>query len=197
MVCWQRSSDRIDRWQSTNSQGGIAMSRTPIAALTLATVTLVASGCGGSSKSSSQVASSTQAATTTQTESTTSKASSGRTQLIAQANAICKSLNIKRNAVHISAVPDYARYLPQVAAWERTAADELERLQPSASLAKDLRKIVEANRLIAANTAKVGQLAAAGKMRATRPLVEATAPVQQQMITIARRDGFKDCANPA
>jgi hypothetical protein len=170
------------------------MSRTSIAALVLATVMLAASGCGGSSKSSHQAASSTQAPASGNVESSASKAPLSRAELIAKADAICKDLNAKRSTIVLRSVADYARYLPQAAAYYRAAIVELDKLNPPASMSRDWQTIIKADRIIAVNTAKVGEDAKAKKIAAIRPLYAATAPIQKHRLATAQRDGFKYCS---
>jgi hypothetical protein len=170
------------------------MSRTPIATLMLATVMLAASGCGGSSKSSSQAALSTQTASPTQAESPASNAPLSRAELITKADAICKGVNAKRATVHLRTNQDFVRTLPQVAAYERSEIAELSKLTPPSSMATDWREILAGNRMIAENTAKVAEYTKANNISGAHTLLVSATQAQDQLTATAQRDGFKACA---
>jgi hypothetical protein len=144
-----------------------------LAALALMAMVLPASGCGGGGKS---------ATTTT------------RTELIAKADAICGRLNARLASSPIKSVADFARIVPRLAAYERAAFAELGRLLPPASMASDWRQIVAGGQTIASYTAKLGEYAKANNLKGAGPLYPASRKVQQKTLAIAKRDGFKDCA---
>jgi hypothetical protein len=164
------------------------MSRTRLAALALAATTLAASGCGGTTKSSSQAAPPAQAESHTQTGPLT------RTELIAKADAICSRVNAQLASTAIRSTHDYARLLPQVAAYEQTELAELGKLTPPASMASDWQQILASTRTLAGDTAKIAEYAKSNNLKAARALLTTATTAQQQMLATAKRNGFKDCS---
>lgn len=185
------------------------MLHTLLVVLAVLAATLVASGCGGSTKSTSQTQSvaqsaTTQAATTTQattptsTESSTSTAPLTKAELIAKADAICSRVNAKRATLTVTpktpAAEIYARLTP-VSIYEASALEELTKLTPPASLAYDWRQILDNTRTINETTAELGNDSKTGKLNGEqRPLLILAANAERQVITIATHDGFKQCS---
>jgi hypothetical protein len=149
------------------------MQRRQLTALTLAAATLAAAGCGGSSSKSLT-----------------------RSQLIAKADSICHRVNAKLTSANgqINSQQDIARLAPQLAAYEQEAVVQLSKLTAPATIASDWKTIVTAAGTLAQNTAKLGEYAKANNLTAARALVSTSKKVQQQMLAVAKRDGFKDCS---
>jgi hypothetical protein len=169
---------------------------THLAALALAVTALAVSGCGGSTKSSSQTALSTPTATSPKTEPANSTGPLNRAALVAKADAICRGVNAKRATVHLTTNQQIIRELPHVAAYERAEIAELGKLTPPASMASDWQEILVGNRILAENTAKVAEYTKADNVTAAHALMTTTTQAENQMIATAQRDGFKDCAKP-
>lgn len=167
------------------------------AALTLVVTTVAASGCGGSSKATSATpaAATSAPATTSSAVAETTSTEAGKTltraELIAKAGVICAGVNAKRAAITIRSRRDFPR-LKEVATYEQVAATELGKLVPPASMASDWRQIVANAQALAYDTAKYGEYAIASNAAAGSMATAGTASLQQ-MIIIAKRDGFKEC----
>jgi hypothetical protein len=171
---------------------------------------LALSGCG-SSKTESSSTTATAATTTTQPTSTQTTATGttpttgtaikvqggkplSQAAFVARGDAICRSTNSKLNSTTVKAKQDFARLLPQAAAYELVEAQELSRLAPPPSMAADWNKIVASTQALSKDTAKAGAAAQAGNLKAALPFISATAATQKQIIVLAKRDGFKVCS---
>jgi hypothetical protein len=176
------------------------MPRTRLAALALAATTVAVAGCGGSTKSSSQTTASsgTPPESVSHTDSVAqSKAPTKqltRAELIARGDEICARVNARRNAITIRTPADVALLVP-LAAYERTAFDELGNLTPPASMAADWKIIVATAQALAEDTGKAGETAGKTNAQAAAhgPLM-AFRQAQQLLSVTAARAGFKDCA---
>jgi hypothetical protein len=107
---------------------------------------------------------------------------------------ICRNTNLKRSPIHIRTHQDFLRYLPQAAAYDQAEIAELSKLEAPASMASDWQEILAANQIIAENTIKVAQFVKVNNTYAAHAMVVAATQAQDQMISTAQRDGFKDCA---
>ncbi len=172
------------------------MRRTTIAALVVSGATLIASGCGESTKSSSKstTAGSAVGGTSAATENT---AQSGkpltRAQLISAANAICARVNSRRAATSIESISDYVTLLPALSAYEQSAAAEMAKLTPPSSLAHTWQKIVAGNELLAHNTASLGEYAKANNLKGAQGLYVANHQTEIQVTVAARKAGLHNC----
>jgi hypothetical protein len=144
-----------------------------IVAIALAAA-ISATGCGGSSKSSDT-------------------GTGSKTELIAKADAICHGVNERLSSTRIGSADDYARLLPSLAAYRQTAADELGKLTPPASMAADWKQIVADAHTLAAEVAKIGEVAKTKDFNATAALVKKASGVQAHLASIAARNGVKEC----
>lgn len=178
------------------------MSHARLAALAVAASALIASGCGGSSKSSTHTESSALAGSTTQQASTSSpkQASTSskpltRTQLIAKADAICKRVNARLASSTAHNHQQIVRIAAQLAAFERTATGELMQLVPPAELATDWSQIVAGVRALADTTARYGEYAASNQLANAQKFIVAGRRRTRQAAAVAKRDGFTDCAH--
>ena len=175
------------------------MNHLRLVAVALATTSIAASGCGGSSKTSSGTASTPTGSSTSHTESSPTEPSTQtgpltRAELIAQADTICRRLNQKRLSTTVGARQTYADVLTPVAAYDQAAAAQMRKLTPPASIAKDWNQIVSGTQAIAdAMTATVAY-AKAGKLKEAEPLSIKLERATQQILSAAKRAGFKDCA---
>lgn len=183
------------------------------AALTLAIVVAVVSGCGGSSKT---VATTSAVSTTTPTtiSTTTPTTSSGgehpgsavaevrpasgtpltRSAWLATGDAICARLNAQLTADTVKSAHEFAEVLPQTAADERAEFKQLVKLVPPTSMAKDWQEFLTYTHEWSENSAKLGNLALAGHLSLSAPLAITTREVHEHLAQIAKRDGFKECS---
>jgi hypothetical protein len=170
-VCPQDPQIRIH----TTTKGLTTMTHSRWAALTLAAITLAASGCGKSSKPLT------------------------RAELVAKADTICRRVNnqLKSSNNTISSQRDIARIAPRLASFEQTALAELSKLVPPMPLANDWKTIIAGAQTLADNTAKLGEYAKENNIKAAKGLISTSQKVQQEMLATAKRDGFKDCSETA
>jgi hypothetical protein len=147
------------------------MSRQCRAALGLVAVLFATSGCGESAGSTKPLT---------------------RSELIARGDAICRRINAQLNAIR--SAKDYAR----LGAYEQAAVVEMRRLTPPSSMASDWGQVVSGAQARADATAKIGTYPPEGAFATRKPAVRAAYAAagtgMQQMVTAARREGFKDCA---
>lgn len=136
----------------------------------LVAATLAVSGCGGSSPKPLTHA-----------------------ELIAKANAICKTVSAKLATKTVKSVQDLVRIAPELASFEQTALTELSKLVPPADLESDWKTFVAGAEKLAENTAKLGEDVKSKNIKAAHALVLTTEKTTQQMLAIAKRDGFKHC----
>ncbi|HEY5194642.1 MAG TPA: hypothetical protein VIJ39_12320 [Solirubrobacteraceae bacterium] len=177
------------------------MKGTRIAALALTATTLAASGCGGSTKSSSSTQSAavttpaTQATSSTQSSSTVAAGPLTKAELITKADAICYAVNAKRASNVLSSSQQITLAVQQLSAAEQNAASELTKLKPPTSMASDWQTILLNAQTAAEATAKLAIYAHTNPHRLLGyPEYTILRKAQQQMNAIAARDGFKDCS---
>jgi hypothetical protein len=174
------------------------MLHTYLAALMLAAIALAASGCDGSSKSpaTTPVATTPQTATTSSTQVSTTETAKPltRAQLLAQANAICGRAKAQLSSTVVKSQQEYARALPQAAAYERAAVSELTKLVPPASVASDFQQVLAALQQFSANTANLSDYAQTSEIIAGNALYRNAIQAQEQLHVIAGRTIFKACA---
>lgn len=139
-------------------------------ALSLIAVGLTAGGCGKSSKPLT------------------------RAELIAKADVICKQVNDKLKSQTINSRQELVHAVTRIASTEQAALAELSKLVPPAGLADDWKTIIAGAQTLADNTAKLGEYAKANRLNAAKSLIASSQKVQQQMLAIAKRDGFKYCS---
>lgn len=172
------------------------MFRTPItgAASALIVVALVASGCGGSkARSTASKAAPQPSQRSTSPVAQPSGQPLSRGELVARGDAICSKVNAKRESLKYRSINDYSTLLPVLAAYERTAADELGKLTAPQSMANDWQQIVTTSQLIAGDIARVAQFSDAHNLAAANRLIAAATVAQRQMAVVASRNGFKAC----
>lgn len=174
-----------------------------LAALALAATSLAAIGCGGSSKvgstnasqaTASTTSSATSVASTTGTVKAASGTSLGYSQWIAKGDAICARLNAQLTASPVKAIQEFARALPQAAAYERIEYAQLAKLVPPPSKAADWQQFLTDTRLWAEDSAKLGEIAQAHKFSIGMQLVSKSRSLHEQLAKIAKQDGFKTCS---
>jgi hypothetical protein len=140
------------------------------AATVIASITLASVGCGGSSKAVSLT----------------------NAELIAKTNTICARFNVKYHAHGSTTFQDFARNVPLLAQYEHTVAAELRTLRPPASLANDWKQMVDDEQTLANDTSKIVPYAKENKLSAVIPLMTMGQHIQQQLVAIAKRDGFSE-----
>jgi hypothetical protein len=160
-------------------------------ALVLATTVLVASGCGGSSKSTSSV---TTAASSASAPAESANALT-REELIAKADAICKRVNEKR-VVSVAHTTQALSAVPlALAESEQSANAEMRKLTPPASMATAWNQFLAESQTLAEDTAKLGEYARVHKeLLSARQLIAAGQAAQAQALRIAKANGFHECA---
>jgi hypothetical protein len=155
--------------------------------LTLGAVgTLALTGCGESSR-----------ATATPATASTPPSNSS-TELIAQADAICKRLNDQIAATSPGkrdSPLQLSRNALQHAALERKAARDLSRLTPPKSLAHDWAQMLAYVRRLSAELATLGRYWKLNETQGIRTLAASKKQVHQKLSAIASRDCFKDCSH--
>jgi hypothetical protein len=186
------------------------MSPKQLAALALAAIALTAAGCGGSSKSQTTTTTASTPSTTSTTASTTTAATSTPTTTthvtiatgkplatatwITKGDAICARASARLATLHINTLADYARVLPQGAAYDRAEAEELGKLVPPAAKAHDWQLMIVAVENFAEDTSKAIPFLVAKESAAAQPLIVAGGNDRRQMAAIAKRNGFKVCS---
>ncbi len=178
-------------------------------ALALLATVLATSGCGGSSKSGSTgtPAAATTPATTTAAGTTattasipvvTVKASSGkpltRAQWMAKANALCTNLKNELSLLHVKFAAEFARTLPQEAAYVRVEVAHLAQLVPPASEASNWQQFLNAGLQWAEGDMQMLKYANQGAHILTSPAARATIAVYARVLALAKRSGLKACS---
>jgi len=191
------------------------VSRALLAALVLAATTLIASGCGGSSKSSdTSTAASTPAQTTASSATGTTTAATNTTPTTpavhvtvatgtpltlaawkAKADAICArtSAQLAANPVK-GTTKTFAIVIPQVAADERAEVNELAKLVPPASKKQAWQTMLTDANLWAENTAALGRSAQSGHFTLDVPLIKNTEKIYGAYRHAAKVNGLVRCA---
>lgn len=181
------------------------MSRTGLVASALSASVLAATGCGGaaSKTQSTQSAQSTSAKTATADRAVAGTSPSParanhsrltRAQLIAAADSICARLNKQAASVTNTSLAGVGSTAPVVAGYYRAAFAELRGLTAPRSMTRDWNAIVAAIEPIARQTLIMGKYASDNDPLATAKVEERISHIQLRRIAIAKRNGFKDCA---
>jgi hypothetical protein len=142
-----------------------------LAALILGTIAFAASGCGGSANALT------------------------RDELVAKANAICKTANNYRHSTlaHKSGAA-YRAALAQIGKNEQVAVVSLRKLTAPSSISGDWKQIVDAEGKLAEDTVELGEYVQEHNRRGARLLINVAGPVEEQMSALANKDGLRDCA---
>lgn len=151
--------------------GRTSMSARALAALAALALVLV-SGCGSSSKPLT------------------------RAELTTKANAICRKVNLKLQAATkkgVGTVQQIAQIAPELASFEETALVELGKLIPPVAVESDWKAFVSGAQTLAENTSKLGEYAKANNLKRAKNLIKSSTATQQQMVTIAKRNGLREC----
>jgi hypothetical protein len=185
----------------TELAAGQRTARSPRVAFAAKLATLLASGvllAGCGSGSSKTVTTEAKAGASTSTESLkpASTAPLTRAQLISKTDTICGQINrmVFLNPYRTQA--DLARLAPQISALEQRTTEEMATFVPPPSLAADWKKLLAVSRRRAQDTGKLGEYAAAGEFSQVTALLSRDAPIEGELLALARRDGFKVCSNP-
>jgi hypothetical protein len=169
------------------------MHHVKLVAIAMATTALAASGCGGSSKSSGGATSATGGAPAGTGASARSTPLT-RAELIARGDTICRRVNQKRASTTIEPQQTYASAWTPLAVYAHAAAAEMDRLTAPPSMTKDWNRMVSSAQTIADIYSTAIRYAKAGKLDETAPLTAKLARATKEMLTTAKRQGFKDCA---
>jgi hypothetical protein len=142
-----------------------------VMAVVLATAALVASSCGGSSKSLTHA------------------------ELTAQADAACKTLHTQLEAlVRSKTSGSTAQAFVQAAAYEQAALTTMEKLNPPADVAADWKQILAGVRTLKDDSTKYSEYTKAGNTSGARVLANSYGPVKHKVKETARRAGIAECA---
>ncbi len=172
------------------------MSRTGVATLALLALVasvFTASGCGSSAEPSNQSSVTSHGSTQKSSKSDGSTPLSVA-QLISKGDAICYRLNAKRRIISIGGPEDYERLIVPLAAYERTAATEMENLTPPPSLAHAWQQIVLGTQTLARLTGHFHTYAEASNLKLSRPFDAELGRAMDQVTRSAKQAGFKDCS---
>lgn len=179
------------------------MSVSRVAVMALTTAIFVA-GCGNASKTSNSTTQSsppkTVAQTTTPSSTTEIKVSKGtplsHAAWVARGDAICRRANEALSSTTAKSVRDFARLLPQAAAYERTEATELSKLVPPAKRAAEWQRAIGQLQKFSELSARAGEYAQANKFEEATPIAQAGNRAQIHFVAITKHEGFKVCTIP-
>lgn len=178
-------------------------------ALMVGAAALVASGCGGSSKTSpaSRTASRsvppTKVSATMQTEPQIPTSgiplASGRplskAEWIKRGEAICTRSNTRAAAITATQPREYATALPQIALYVRLEARELSKLVPPTPKAHDWARYVDGLWLASQYAVEAAnKLKAKATFQTARSALIRANSLHEEIDKIAKRDGFTECA---
>jgi hypothetical protein len=155
--------------------------------LVLLAAALAASGCGSGSPSTAS----------TRTSSFTAAKVLSRAQVIAQADAICRQLNVQLRA-HVGSGESprqLAQEIPPRVTLEQRSVQELGKLAAPSSVASALQTIVVYRRALAQELAQLGDDAKLDDTAAIRRLAASKAQSHLQLRRFATAAGFSDCAH--
>jgi hypothetical protein len=152
------------------------MVRTLLVVTVLTLSALVAWGCGGSS-------------------SVRSSNSLTHAELITKADTICGLVNARLGLTTVSSRREIAQVFPKLAALERTELAELSKLQAPPELASDWRQILAGVQTLSEDSTRYGQAAKKKNLTGVEATLAAGEKVRQQAATVAKHDGFNDCAH--
>lgn len=117
-----------------------------------------------------------------------------RSELIARGDVICKRLQTNLSSTSIKDEEELIRFLPRVVAYQRQAFDELSHLTPPGDMAGDWKTILAGAKTLADISSKIAEAAKAKDTATYRALFAESSKVQQHVVTVAGRDGFKWCS---
>jgi hypothetical protein len=179
------------------------MSHRRLAALALATSSLVMMSCGGSrstptpTSTQSKLSGQTEPAGTTRSSTITKPIASkslAPAALIAKTNAICRRLNKQTATVTISSPQDIARTAPRLAGYYRTALADLRKLTPPTAFAADWKAMATDIQTVAEESLTAGRFAADNDLSSVGRVDNNVTGIQRNRFAIAERNGIKDCA---
>ena len=182
---------------------------TSFAALVLAASALAVAGCGGSSKTESTA---TSAASTTPSSTTTAQSTApttttsqvikiqkgkplSHTVWITKGDEICAIANLRRHATTAKTEEQVARLAPQISGYDHIEAVELSKLVPPSNMAGDWKLIIANVQKISEFAAQLGEYAQTHRYNAAAPILASAVGVEERLGSIAKRDGFKQCAS--
>lgn len=169
-----------------------------VAVVALSTVaSFAAVGCGGQESSSKGASGRSTAVVPHSSPPASVPPPSGRpltrAELIAQGDAICRRVNLKRSTIRLETSRDYAQLLP-FAAYQRTALAQMRNLIPPASMATNWSKILADTQTVAEAMAGVGAAGLANQAAELSSQARRGGKALYEAQAIAKREGFKDCA---
>lgn len=166
--------------------------------LALAVAALVASGCGsskgGSTTTAAQATASTAASTTAAAPTVATGAPLSRTQWIAAGDAICEGVQNKLNALKSRTTAQLERVLPQAAIVYASEAENMGKIVPPKTMARDWQQIIDDVHLYGEYTSVAVQNIKEHHQTFTPSFRAKVASIQTNMINTAKRDGFKWCS---
>jgi hypothetical protein len=166
-----------------------------LTALVLAAATFAASGCGGSSNTTSTASTSAEQTPTTaaQTQPVYTGPRLTRAELIAKADLICARVNAVRASNKITSKQSLAESAAKLSGAEQIALEEMSKLTPPVSLESTWNSMITGYKATATDIAKIKQAVSDGDTHEIRPLLTRSTVALHQTITEAKSAGFKDC----
>jgi hypothetical protein len=174
--------------------------------VTALAITLIATGCGSSSKSRetgssansnsvlNSAASSAPATKPTGTVTVVIGKPLSHARWIAKGDAICRRLLGELTTLSVKSTAEYPRVLPQGAAFMRTALAQLAKLVPPTSQAKDWNEFLNTNLQWAEASEALAKFGYLGKAITKSQQALIQQKLERRGIAIATRDGFKVCS---
>jgi hypothetical protein len=153
-----------------------------MAAVTTTIAVLLAAGCGSGSNGSTASA-------------------SAKSPMVARADAICKTMNERRNAANkevgavttVASLKKVAEIAPFIQAYEHNAVIELRKLTLPSELASVWQKILTGAELLSEHAGKIGTEATAKNLKAVEVLIHEDQKSEKELLPLAIKAGFKHC----
>lgn len=170
---------------------------TLVIALAVLALTLSAAGCGSTNGASSTATGQSPAAHL-QSSTAAGQSAATRTQqpVIAQANQICRQLNIEFAADKPanSGVTELVRVAPHRAILEARVVRQLSKLTPPPSMARAWRQILSYRQTLAQELSQLVHYARADNVSGIRALAVSKERNHKLLSALAHRHQLKDCA---
>lgn len=183
------------------------MTHTRLVALVLTSAALTASGCGSSTKTTSNTSAQTPSQVSSQTTTTApqttvppiSKPAAQTTplthaQFVSRADAICAQTIAKRSQLYARSQNEFAAVVPVLAAYQRTLYAELGTLVPPKSLAGDWEQVLRSTRVLAEATTKIGTYGQNNRSKSAQPFYNQFDQARSRLRAASARAGMRSCA---
>ncbi len=184
------------------------MPRMRLAAVAMTAATLVASGCGGSSKTGATSPSASTTAVSTATAGTPTVAAASikvtpgrpltRTELVAVAGSICKRIDARDALLKDATLQAISVEFPPFASYQRTALAELSKLTPPASMTSYWKQFEAGTHKLAADTTRFSEAVEAKRFTpATGHLIHIMELDEHHIGLVAKRSAITGCERVA